>query len=93
MERTKSVKSLLNSAIEHFARARLQRYLLTQSDRTLEDVGLSRNLLEQGVDAWPWHATPELDHGLAYGQATVRFDTAKVTATNQAIVQQYVQAA
>ena len=30
------------------------RILLQLDDRTLEDAGISRDLLEQGVSAWPW---------------------------------------
>ncbi len=46
------------TAIEHrleiAARARTRRELLDRSDRFLEDVGISRALLEAGVHAWPW---------------------------------------
>jgi len=35
-------------------RARACEILLASSDRTLADTGFSRELLEQGVDAWPW---------------------------------------
>jgi uncharacterized protein YjiS (DUF1127 family) len=35
-----------------YARARAQ--LLQLSDRTLDDIGISRVLLAQGIDAWPW---------------------------------------
>ncbi len=34
--------------------ARARSHLLAQSDRTLADAGFSRELLKQGVDAWPW---------------------------------------
>ena len=33
-----------------------RRVLLTMSDRQLEDVGISRDLLAQGASAWPWRA-------------------------------------
>lgn len=35
-------------------RGQVVRVLMTQDDRTLEDMGISRHLLLQGVDAWPW---------------------------------------
>jgi len=35
-------------------RAQARRVLMTQSARSLEDMGISRHLLAQGVDAWPW---------------------------------------
>ena len=31
-----------------------QAYLLSLDDRMLEDAGFSRELLEQGIKAWPW---------------------------------------
>jgi uncharacterized protein YjiS (DUF1127 family) len=35
-------------------RARACNSLLTLNDRLLEDIGISRELLQQGVSAWPW---------------------------------------
>ncbi|MDH3640465.1 MAG: DUF1127 domain-containing protein [Gammaproteobacteria bacterium] len=35
-----------------YARARGE--FLQLSDKTLDDIGISRALLEQGIDAWPW---------------------------------------
>ena len=35
-----------------YERARVE--MLQLSDRLLEDIGVSRALLEQGVGAWPW---------------------------------------
>ncbi|ASJ73628.1 DUF1127 domain-containing protein [Granulosicoccus antarcticus] len=35
-------------------RRRARRALLTKSDHMLADMGFSRELLEQGVKAWPW---------------------------------------
>ena len=35
-------------------RAQARQVLLSQGDRCLEDMGISRHLLLQGVDAWPW---------------------------------------
>ena len=48
-----------NSYMTHLGRARAREVLLRSSDRMLEDAGFSRELLESGVKAWPWH-TPEL---------------------------------
>jgi len=33
--------------------------LLSQSDNVLEDLGISRDLLEAGVNAWPWSSAVE----------------------------------
>ena len=35
-------------------RRRARRALLAKSDHLLADMGFSRELLEQGVKAWPW---------------------------------------
>lgn len=35
-------------------RSQARRILLAQDVRSLEDMGISRHLLVQGVDAWPW---------------------------------------
>ncbi len=40
-------------------RRRARRTLLAKSDRLLADMGFSRELLEQGVDAWPWLVAPD----------------------------------
>lgn len=45
------------NAFEHSAQRRAQDYLLGLSDRHLELMGLSRRLIEQGPDAWPWRQT------------------------------------
>jgi len=36
------------------AKKQTRDYLLSLSDRLLEDAGFSRPLLEQGLNAWPW---------------------------------------
>ena len=41
------------------ARRRARRVLLAKSDRLLADLGFSRELLEEGVKAWPWLVEPE----------------------------------
>ena len=44
-----------NSYMKYMGRARAREALLRSSDRMLEDAGFSRELLESGVKAWPWH--------------------------------------
>lgn len=44
----------INRGLDYLAKDRARRELLMQSDRFLDDVGLSRDLLEAGVRAWPW---------------------------------------
>ncbi len=43
------------SALERSAQRRAQNYLLRLSDAHLADLGLSRDLLRQGPETWPWH--------------------------------------
>ncbi len=41
-------------ALERSAGRRAREYLLALSDSHLADLGLSRKLIEQGPNAWPW---------------------------------------
>lgn len=38
----------------HLGRSRAREVLLRYNDRILIDAGFSRQLLEEGVEAWPW---------------------------------------
>lgn len=53
-ELSKRMIAAIQYRLEVTARARTRRILLDRSDRFLEDVGISRELLEAGVHAWPW---------------------------------------
>ncbi len=55
----KRFMNTLMEAREKAARARIRQYLRGLSDRALEDMGFSRDLLEQGPQAWPWRAPAE----------------------------------
>lgn len=44
-----------NSYMTYMGRVKAREVLLKCSDRMLRDVGISRELLESGVKAWPWH--------------------------------------
>lgn len=44
-----------NSYMTFLGRSRVRDVLLRSSDRMLDDAGFSRELLESGVKAWPWH--------------------------------------
>ncbi len=50
----KRMLAVIQHRLELAARARTRRVLLDRGDRFLEDVGISRELLEAGVHAWPW---------------------------------------
>lgn len=55
MKFLKSVLSRFNRYMTYMGRVKAREVLLRSSDRLLEDVGISRELLEIGVKAWPWH--------------------------------------
>ena len=46
-------------AAERSGRARVRRELLRLDDRLLADAGFSREMLETGIEAWPWRAGTE----------------------------------
>lgn len=52
----KFIRARIESVLQARARAAAREQLLQLSDRILDDVGMSRELLEQGVSAWPWRA-------------------------------------
>lgn len=50
------LKKGFNRFTAELARDRVRREFLARDDRFLDDVGVSRELLEQGLAAWPWKA-------------------------------------
>lgn len=50
----KSILRVINEAMMGAAKERVREELLRRSDRQLDDIGVSRELLLQGVKAWPW---------------------------------------
>ena len=72
--RTSFLRSIVDDLIEARERAvqlRIRQHLRGLSDRHLEDMGLSRELLEQGAEAWPWRAPVE-PHGAPMLAAAMR---------------------
>ena len=57
MNSLKRIMHALIDALERSAQKRTREYLLGLSDRHLDDMGLSRELLKQGPDAWTWRKT------------------------------------
>ncbi len=55
----KRIMNVLTDARERNAQKHTRRYLLGLSDRNLEDMGFSRELLEQGLNGWPWRTAEE----------------------------------
>ena len=56
----KTILNALSDTLLHIGRARTREVLLRQSDRMLDDAGFSRELLLQGVHAWPWRTDAAL---------------------------------
>ena len=54
MNSLKRIMHALTDALERSAQMRTREYLLGLSDRHLDDMGLSRELVKQGPNAWPW---------------------------------------
>ena len=52
----------LIEARERKAQVDIRQHLRGLSDRHLEDMGFSRDLIDQGPKAWPWRASVE-SHG------------------------------
>lgn len=60
--------NILDRIIKSFevaGRARTLQILRGLSDRQLEDAGLSRGLLDQGLKAWPWRVEETTSFDLA----------------------------
>lgn len=57
----KSITNGISNGLHHVARARVRTELLAQSDRVLADAGFCRELLESGVNAWPWRRDVNLE--------------------------------
>jgi len=49
------------AAFEKSGRRKALAELNTMSDRTLEDLGISRSLLSQGIQSWPWKSDMTLN--------------------------------
>jgi uncharacterized protein YjiS (DUF1127 family) len=55
----KRIMHAFTESLERSAQARTREYLLGLSDRHLDDMGLSRELLKQGPSAWPWRKSED----------------------------------
>lgn len=49
-----SIKEVFVNIAMHHTKSRLRQQLLGMSDRQLQDFGFSRELIIEGVSAWPW---------------------------------------
>jgi uncharacterized protein YjiS (DUF1127 family) len=54
----------ISSVLTWIERSQLRKRLLARDDRVLADIGIARDLLEQGVRAWPWKAPVDPIWGL-----------------------------
>jgi uncharacterized protein YjiS (DUF1127 family) len=56
--------SIISTLLTWIERSRLRQNLLQLDARLLADAGFSRELVEDGVRAWPWRAPTEPASGL-----------------------------
>ena len=63
----KRVVDNLIEARERAVQRQVRQYLRGLSDRQLADMGFSRELLEQGPQAWPWRAAVEPSTAARWG--------------------------
>ena len=56
----------ISSVLTWIERSQLRKRLLARDDRVLADIGIARDLLEQGVRAWPWKAPVDPIWGLGH---------------------------
>ena len=56
-----TLSDVVLAAFEKSGRRKALAELNTMSDRTLEDLGISRALLSQGIQSWPWKSSMESD--------------------------------
>ena len=54
-----TISEVVLAAFEKSGRRKALAELNTMSDRTLEDLGISRALLSQGIQSWPWKSNME----------------------------------
>lgn len=57
-----TLSDVVLDAFEKSGRRKALSELNKMGDRTLEDLGISRALLSQGVVAWPWKSNMELNN-------------------------------
>lgn len=53
---------------QYRARKETLRILRSMPDKQLSDCGLSRDLIDEGLKAWPWRQVPENLHPLRLNQ-------------------------
>lgn len=56
----------ISNLLTWYERSQLRKKLLDQDERTLADAGFSRELLEEGVRAWPWRLPAEPSYAPAF---------------------------
>ena len=65
---------LISKLLTWIERSRLRQELLRLDARLLEDAGYSRELLEDGVRAWPWLMPAEPPARLGFGHRLTEAD-------------------
>ena len=67
LARLKAMSERYNRYMTYVGRKRACDALLLSSDRMLKDAGFSRELLQQGAEAWPWLAA-DADYAHSYAK-------------------------
>src|SRR5450432_2317770 len=65
------IKSLASNLGMYLSKRNDRRLLLKLDDRTIADINISRELLDQGVRAWPWKMPAESAH-IAFAAQSLR---------------------
>lgn len=50
-----SIKMKFSNFLNHYSMVKTRQLLLTLDDHTLEQAGISGDLVRAGVKQWPWH--------------------------------------
>lgn len=81
----KSIGQRYNNHMIKIGRQKARAVLLDQSDRTLQDLGISRTLLQQGNHQWPWQNEEEEQPAPARRRTVSRREEAKAIRTLRAL--------
>ena len=73
---TKTIAALQGDFSTYLTRRRDRNLLLRQTDRTLADIHVSRELLDLGVKAWPWTVAADDSSGKPFRLSPANLSTA-----------------
>ena len=59
-----SFKMKFSNFLNHYSMVKTRQLLLTLDDHTLEQAGISGDMVRAGVKQWPWHIDAADDHAV-----------------------------